>query len=209
MFIQAMFPTPVVTFQIDPELVSLAALREVILAREEMTQGVTRSNIDGWQSPDDFLAWCGPDGTNLVRQFGDAVEKLSATFDGHNLKRGGLNWHVQAWANINRQSHANATHFHPGSYWSGCFYVDDGGIAGAPDLGGALEFTDPRGPLPIMYAPHVKIAIDQCATAGLGERIHPRMGTGILFPSWLSHAVTPYWGNGTRISIALNFCLPH
>ncbi len=41
--------------------------------------------------------------------------------------------------------HGNEFHSHPGSFWSGVYYVDDGGIAADPALGGELEFMDPRG----------------------------------------------------------------
>jgi len=40
---------------------------------------------------------------------------------------------------VNRSGHGNEYHSHPGSYWSGVYYVDDGGIAADPSLGGELE----------------------------------------------------------------------
>ena len=55
--------------------------------------------------------------------------------------------------------HGNEFHSHPGSFWSGVYYVDDGGIAADPSLGGELEFMDPRGPGPAMYAPHLAFAM--------------------------------------------------
>src|SRR3546814_3372890 len=61
-------------------------------------------------------------------------------------------------------------HCHPGSFWSGCFYVDDGGIGGREGMGGAIEFYDPRGPLPMAYNPLLKMAIKGCVSAGLGSR---------------------------------------
>ena len=48
------------------------------------------------------------------------------------------------WANVNRAGHGNEFHSHPGSFWSGVYYVDDGGIGADPSLGGELEFMDPR-----------------------------------------------------------------
>ena len=66
-----------------------------------------------------------------------------------------VTWGANMWANINRSGHGNEFHSHPGAYWSGVYYVDDGGIAADPSLGGELEFMDPRGPLPAMNAPHL------------------------------------------------------
>ena len=40
------------------------------------------------------------------------------------------------WANINRKGEGNAFHSHPGAFWSGVYYVDDGGIVADPSLGG-------------------------------------------------------------------------
>ena len=39
----------------------------------------------------------------------------------------------------NRSGHGNEFHSHPGSFWSGVYYVDDGGIAADPSLGGELD----------------------------------------------------------------------
>ena len=72
-----------------------------------------------------------------------------------------IRWSLQAWANVNRKGHANDTHAHPGSVFSGCYYVDDGGIGDDPDLGGAFQIRDPRGIAPAMYAPELKANSDE------------------------------------------------
>ena len=109
-------------------------------------------------------------------------------------------WKINAWANINRAGNTNDMHTHAGSYWSGVYYVDDGGV----EVGGALELMDPRGVLPMMYAPLVRIGIKGCLTAGASETFQPKTGNMVLFPAWLFHAVQPYLGDGVRISVAFN-----
>jgi uncharacterized protein (TIGR02466 family) len=111
------------------------------------------------------------------------------------------------WANVNRSGHSNEVHSHPGAYWSGVYYVDDGGIGADPALGGELEFLDPRGPLPVMNAPHLGFAGPGGLSAGASERVVPKPGLLVLFPSWLMHQVRPYRGNATRISVAFNLTL--
>ena len=69
-------------------------------------------------------------------------------------------------------------------------------------LGGELEFLDPRGPVPLMNAPHLRIAGN--LSAGSTERIRPKPGKLVMFPSWVFHQVRPYHGNAERISIAFN-----
>ena len=41
-------------------------------------------------------------------------------------------------------------------------------------------------------------------TAGREDFFTPRAGVLVMFPSWLVHAVRPYVGTRTRISIAFN-----
>jgi uncharacterized protein (TIGR02466 family) len=113
-------------------------------------------------------------------------------------------WTVQAWANVNGPGDGNICHYHPGSFWSGTYYVADGGCADDPSLGGEFEMLDPRGPGPGMYAPALKFAGTDGMAAGAGETIRPRPGLLFIFPSWLMHQVRPYRGTGLRISIAFN-----
>jgi uncharacterized protein (TIGR02466 family) len=108
------------------------------------------------------------------------------------------------WANVNRSGHGNEFHSHPGGYWSGVYYVDDGGIADDPSLGGELEFMDPRGPMPAIYAPHLAAAMPGGLKAGANEPVIPKAGRLVMFPSWLLHQVRPYRGTAERISIAFN-----
>ena len=86
------------------------------------------------------------------------------------------------WANINRSGHGNEFHSHPGSFWSGVYYVDDGGIAADPSLGGELEFMDPRGPGPAMYAPHLAFAMPGGLSVGANETVLPRTGRLVHVP---------------------------
>jgi uncharacterized protein (TIGR02466 family) len=206
MEIRALFPTPLVQASID-DASTVTALRQAILEHEASDAGVAHSNDGGWQSPADFVAWSGPCGQAVIETVRGFVDRLTAYYDGTLLSGAALDWRVQAWANVNRAGAANHLHFHPGAFWSACLYVDDGGIDGGAALGGAIEFSDPRGIAPLMYAPSVKIKIANCVTAGLGERVFPRTGMVLLFPAWLAHAVTRYTGAGTRVSVTMNFCL--
>jgi uncharacterized protein (TIGR02466 family) len=114
-----------------------------------------------------------------------------------------VNWKTNAWANINRRNHGNEFHTHPGAYWSGTYYVDDGGLGEDASLGGEFEMQDPRG----MYAPLLGFAVPGGQSAGASELIRPHAGQLVLFPSWLPHAVRPYRGDRERISVAFNFGL--
>lgn len=206
MEIRSLFPTPLVQSTVE-DTALVTELRQAILEREASGPGVAHSNDGGWQSPADFAEWSGRSGKSIIDRVRDIANRLTAHFDGTLLTGAALDWRIQAWANVNRSGAANHLHFHPGAFWSACLYVDDGGIAGGDALGGAIEFSDPRGIAPLMYAPSVKMRIANCVTAGLGERVFPRTGLLLLFPAWLAHSVTRYTGSGTRVSVTMNFCL--
>lgn len=205
--IRHLFATPLVQIDLGDQVALLAGLRALILAHAAADPGVRHSNRGGWQSRDDFFDWAGIPGQGLYAVIEEAVGNITMVCGPNGLERQRLAWKVNAWANINGPGNGNDMHCHPGAYWSGCFYVDDGGIAGQDGRGGAIEFYDPRGPLPMAYNPLVKMAIKGCVTAGLGERVFPRSGQLLIFPSWLLHAVQPYEGDGRRISVAFNLSL--
>ena len=198
------FPTPVTVFD-APDADRLNwLLGPLILAREQVQESVDHSNLGGWQSTDDFQDWGGDAGGELIAHGKALANRLTADRDGKPVE---IDWRVNCWANINRQGHANEFHTHPGCFWSACYYVDDGGAAADRSLGGEFEIKDPRGVAPAMYAPNLCYNLPGCQSLGASELIFPRAGTMLMFPSWLSHAVRPYLGGGTRISVAFNFSL--
>ena len=96
-------------------------------------------------------------------------------------------WVFTGWANVNGPGDSNFCHYHPGSFWSGTYYVDDGGAAGIEQAGGGFEMLDPRGPAAAMLAPALGFAGEGGTAAGMTETIEPRPGLLVLFPSWLQH----------------------
>lgn len=204
-----LFPTPLIRVR-HPDAVALnRRLLSVILQQEKTDPGVTHSNDGGWQSLDDFTDWAGADGKRLVdfaRAFANRISAVSDPRRG--LLECELDWSCNAWANINRSGHANAPHTHPGAYWSGVYYVDDGAGGDMAEQGGELEFMDPRGAMPNMLAPDLKMKVAGCLSAGLSHLVTPQSGTLVMFPSWLMHAVRRYSGARPRVSIAMNFALP-
>ena len=177
-----LFATPLVVHDVPDAAALNVDLRRVIEEREKSHPGKQASNEGGWQSTWDMERWGGVPALKLL-----AIARM--------------------WANINRSGHGNLAHTHPGAFWSGVYYVDDGGIAADPSLGGALEFMDPRGAAPVMYAPHLGFAMKGGLSGGANEVLQPKAGRMVLFPSWLLHQVRHYRGTAERISIAFNLNL--
>jgi uncharacterized protein (TIGR02466 family) len=200
--LRSYFATPVAVATLADADALNGELKAVILAREQADQGVQRSNLGGWQSSWDFESWGGAPAKQLLDAARALATRLTCDRAGKPVR---ISWKTNAWANINRKGHGNEFHTHPGCYWSGTYYVDDGGIGADPALGGAFEMQDPRGVAPAMYAPALAFNVPGGHSVGGSELIQPKTGQIVLFPSWLAHAVRPYHGAQMRISVAFNF----
>ncbi len=161
----------------------------------------SHSNLGGWQSSWDLADWGGDCASEVLEQAKSMATRMTCDREGQTVV---VDWRMNAWANVNGTGHGNEFHTHPGSFWSGTYYVDDGGIGEDPGLGGEFEIQDPRGVAPAMYAPRLAINAPGGLAMGSSETIPPKAGRILMFPSWLSHAVRPYTGTRQRISIAFN-----
>ncbi len=198
---QGLFPTPVVFAELPDSDRINADLRAVIEARTATHPSANHSNLGGWQSSWDLADWGGSSAGEVLAHARAVANRMTCDRQG---KAVNVDWQLNAWANVNRTGHGNEFHTHPGSFWSGTYYVDDGGIGEDPSLGGEFEIQDPRGIAPAMYAPLLAFNLPGGLAAGSSETIPPKTGRLLMFPAWLSHAVRPYLGKRQRISIAFN-----
>ncbi|MGV8864689.1 MAG: TIGR02466 family protein [Pseudomonas sp.] len=204
--ITKLFPTPVAALVVPNHESLNKSLKEIILRHALESSGANLSNQGGWQSMEDFAQWSGPAGETLLAIGQSFVNQLSAVITPeHGLVNANLRWTFSAWANINHQGHSNALHGHPGSYWSGVYWVDDGRDEPGISTGGELVFHDPRGLMPTLLNPAVRMKIEGCLSAGLTHSVKPSSGTFLIFPSWFLHAVNRYEGARARVSVAFNF----
>ena len=200
----AAFATPILVIDLPDGAHLNAALLPALLKRETEQPSKSHSTLGGWQSTWDVDKWAGVPAIKLLAVARNVANRATVDRAGQPVS---IVWQTNMWANINRSGHGNEFHSHPGSYWSGVYYVDDGGITADPSLGGELEFMDPRGPAPAMYAPHLAFALPGGLSVGTNQTILPRAGRLVMFPSWMLHQVRPYRGTAQRISIAFNLCL--
>ena len=203
--VRGLFATPVAAVALPDATARNLELSDVILRRRAETASIQASNAGGWHSDRAIAEWGGPRVNELLDLARQVASQLTADRQGQKISP---KWTVQAWANVNGPGDGNISHYHPGSFWSGTYYIDDGGCADDPALGGEFEMLDPRGSGPGMYAPALKFAGEDGASVGAGETIRPKPGLLFLFPSWLFHQVRPYRGSRLRISIAFNLGLP-
>jgi uncharacterized protein (TIGR02466 family) len=173
-----------------------ARLIPAILAESERTPGAGASNVGGWHSTYGKLEFCGEAGATLITRIREMCDRVTAqvmTENGHQPRR--LEWTLEAWANVNRRGHFNRIHNHPGSTWSGTYYVDDGMDEASKADAAPIQFFDPCGG-------HAATFLQNFVTTNFTWQ--PEPGSMIFFPSYLAHMVFPHQGDRPRISIAFN-----
>lgn len=199
---RGLFGTPVIAemWQDAPRWNS--ELKQRILARTGTERGVSKSNLHGWQSEVGMNRWSG-DAGQALRAFAEQRAKEHSYRQADRPAE--IAWVAEMWANVSKGGGSNQTHAHPGSFWSMVYYVDDGyGGSAEKSLGGELAFLDPRFPMVRMAAPDLRFKREDGYVENQEVWLRPRSGLAVLFPSWLMHSVRPYFGTGTRISIAIN-----
>lgn len=198
-----LFTTPVIAESWPGAAQLNAELHRVILAHEARSKGVTKSNLQGWQSEIDMLTWGGEAAKHLATHVVKRCEELTADIAASGRRR--FEWLPEMWANVSRRGASNMAHCHPGAFWSAVYYVNDG-YGGSSDkaLGGELLLIDPRFPMVRMRTPDLRYRASENDYDNQEIWMRPHTGLLVMFPSWLFHSVMPYLGNGARISIAIN-----
>lgn len=198
-----LFSTPFVTdwLQSEEGMRLLCQAIETEHARDR--DGVKISNIGGWHSNTAMLEWGGEAARALAWKAMQIADEQ--TVDARSPDDSRFTWHPEMWANVSGKGHANQYHFHPGSFWSAVAYLDDGyGGLEHDGLGGELQLLDPRMPIIRMTAPDLRLREPDGAAMINEISIRPKTGMIVLFPSWLQHAVRPFYGDGMRVSVAIN-----
>jgi uncharacterized protein (TIGR02466 family) len=188
------FATPLITHVLQDAAELNPCLRERILTRESETRGIGKSNQGGWHSETGQLEFCDDAGRRLIGHMRQLAEEATQrVFAERNEQAPPYRWTLSAWANVNRNGHFNKTHVHPGSTWSGTYYVEPGEPTEA-ERGTVLHLIDPCQGRSMTFLTALPSSV----------HIHPKPGLIVLFPSYVPHMVFPHNGRGPRISIAFN-----
>lgn len=204
--IQPLFSTPLIIFPIAQHQALNAELSRVILERETLQPPAVDYEVVGWSSPHDLsmITWAEGALKELFRPVIEVATHMTELSERVQEIGPRPAWQVaEVWANVQRKGGSNATHAHPGSVWSGVYYVDMGDMPEG-ECGGDLRLFDPRGCLPRMLAPYLRYSVPELQDAGTSISYTPSAGQCLLFPGWLFHSVNVYTGTAPRISIAFN-----
>lgn len=153
--------------------------------------GINASNYGGWHSkrfenpPIEEYPFI----SSLILEIKEAVYNI------YNL------WQIKKspslesfWVNINKKNDFNLNHCHPGSLFSGVYYVD------YEKDSGKIVFIRPD-----TYQHYFSGKAEKNQYTYEKFTFDPQIGRSFIFPSYVDHYVEPNLNDKERISIAFNF----
>lgn len=178
--------------------------RGILNFYEEMRskeEGITRSNIGGWQFDVGF---------NMCEALDDMFHKVEHAVN-HIFKEVlRIDQNVvlaNAWLNSNQYGHGNCLHTHPGSVFSGVYYIngdgkiDNGTINFVRDNGHSIESALVMSDRLRDYSQEKRDYSWKVACAMPARESH-----ALLFGPWVLHEVVRNLTQEDRVVVGLNFC---
>jgi uncharacterized protein (TIGR02466 family) len=182
-------------------------LEKLFLAREDDThRNPTPSHIpqqEVFESRFNLFQWPEPCVRELRQFMLDAVARTvmaATTLQPQDLAR--LTLHNHTWFHITRYAGSFISHNHPMASWSAVYCVRAGESVASQPESGLLRLFDPR-----QGADAFRDPANANLRAGYALRpLELRLTEGqlIVFPSYLFHEVTPFYGRNLRITVASN-----
>jgi len=190
-----MFPVPFVTVRLKNAEALNHRLLDEIGQRRALEPGVDRSNRYGWHSALDFFDRAEAAHAELAGEIEAMVAAATARLAPDLPKR--LRLAHEGWINVSPTHAMNTPHDHPGSFWSGTYYVQVPDAGEADPRAGAIEFIDPRGSI------GSNASFETPFTRGKFT-VRPVAGTCLIWPSFMKHWVHPNRSAEERVSVAFN-----
>ncbi len=157
--------------------------------RDSDPQGVSNSNVKGWQSPNNLQNL--PEFDDMNRRILQVCQRIAQS----QHFKANHHFRLQAWLNISPPGAYNQIHHHANCHFSGVYYIS----LKAPECG-SIFFRDPRIASRMMSYP-----IDQPSDFTSTEiQMRPEEGRLYVFPGWLEHGVEENKSDRDRISISFN-----
>lgn len=144
-----------------------------------------------------------PDIRRLAHLCLSAVAELIKEINGYSVKEmQELRIYDHSWYHVTRYGGYFSSHNHPMASWSGVYCVSPGSDLPPEQRGGVLRFIEARTTAGMYLDPG---NAHMAAPYTFGDLAFPlEAGMLTLFPSYLHHEVTPFWGDGERITVAFN-----
>ena len=184
-----LFSTPLCSVTLPDAAAVNTALATAILERAGSVEAL------GWTSPWEF-----PDlsiGPGLA--VGTAARLLASRLSGSTTPD---SWRVDAYAEVLWEG-ACASVSEPKADFAAIYMVSDGDAGKDPDLGGLLEFQNPRGPAPVMYAPSMTFTGPGAESLGVTQTVRMQPGLLIVYPAYLMQSLSFYRGKAPHITVRM------
>jgi uncharacterized protein (TIGR02466 family) len=207
MKINSLFAVPFGEAYLSPCEALNAELEALFLSREnDETRNPSPSHIpqaETFESRFNLFRWpetC----VQKLRQFMlDAVGRMvleTSSLQPQDLSR--LTFQNHTWFHISRFAGSFIAHNHPLASWSAVYCVRPGEAVADQPQSGMLRFIDTRQGANAYIDPAITAMHRPFALSPLEVRL--RAGQLIIFPSYVFHEVTPFYGRDTRITVATN-----
>ncbi len=191
------FSTPIIrAYMQDCEQVN-ANLKRMLMEEASQSPSFDATNVGGWHGDAKLFLRDWPELQRIADCVLESVGSANAAMPHKSPEIEGLAWQMHGWANVSLNGAHFRPHCHPGSVWSGVYYVAVGEPSADRPESGHFSFMDPR--------------VGAAASNSIGYPwgggifpVEPVAGMMLLFPSWMMHYTNPYIGAEPRISIAFN-----
>ena len=160
-------------------------ISEIYNLKDKNKLGIDRSNKGGWHSRDFFVY------QDSATELKDISKIISNFYSDKILKNEKYVKPSTIWANVNNKDGYNSPHTHPGSHYSGCYYVK------VPKNSGSLFFINRGTSLTPPFNQYKEI-YDEI-------EINPEEGMLYLWTGELGHRVGKNKTEEDRISVSFNF----
>jgi len=205
--LRACFAVPIAETWLHPCERLNAELEALFLSREDdVHRNPTPSHIpqhEVYESRFNLFTWPDPCVRELRQFVLDSVARTAlaaSRLQPQELARREL--HNHTWFHITRHAGSFICHNHPMASWSAVYCVRAGQAVPEQPQSGLLRMFDPRQGAQAFRDPANAQLRSEFAHGALDLRLAD--GQLIVFPSYLYHEVTPFYGRDLRITVASN-----
>ena len=188
-----LFPQPLIHYKFEDYKEHNIELKKYIKnLYKKNSDGLQRSNIDGWHSPDFSLEEKDTAAykffISLKKYLIDVFKILGWRYDPNKIIM------TNMWAIINKKNNFNLPHIHPNCYLSAAYYVK------THDGCGKIKFTNPN----LVSRQRSPLIENKTDFNQNGIEVDPKEGDLLFFPAYLTHEVLRNNSDKERIVISFN-----
>ena len=191
-----LFTSPILKYEWPRSQALNRDLAASIVKHAQTRGGERNPAVGGWQSNQDYHEWAGKRDRVMLGRVADMVKQATQQIhDTYRHDEDHTEWSIAMWSNVYGPGDYHRNHCHPGSTWSGIYFVDPGNPDPNNPQSGSVALINPNQGAPMSF---------YRAAIPMRFIIHPEPGLMVLWPSYILQMIHPYTGRRPRIMIAFN-----